>query len=146
MNKKVKKARTSDRNRQNNVATEAMVELHMGLYGRKSSPQTKTYLQYRKEHIGELRALKVEAEAEAEAELLIDAAAAADNTEELKEDDEDGDDNAIALEIAGEIAQEETTKRTKRTRGTWCWVETRGTGPRKGKNTTHATHNFICVA
>jgi len=107
INKKVKKTRNFDRNRQCHVVTEAMVKLHIGLHGRESSPPSKTYLQYRKEHIDELCALKAKAEAEAEAELLLEAAGAADNTEEPKEDDEDGDDNAIVLEIANEVVQEE---------------------------------------
>ena len=40
-------------------------------------------------------------------ELLLEAAGAADNTEEPEEDDKDGDDNAIVLEIANEVVQEE---------------------------------------
>ena len=40
-------------------------------------------------------------------ELLLEAAGAADITEEPEEEDEDGDDNAIVLEIANEVVQEE---------------------------------------
>ena len=125
MNKKLNTARTADRNRQSHQVTEAFVEIHMGIKSSMGGPPSKTYLQFRKEHIDELRALKAETEEAAEAErveaaaLVADAAGAAGNAgggaaeeteadeeedeeEEEDDDDEDGDDAAIAQAIADE--------------------------------------------
>jgi len=69
MNKKVKLFRTVNRNRQSHKVTEAYVEISMGIRS-KAGPPTKTYLQFRKEHIEELRVLKAEIAADALAAVV----------------------------------------------------------------------------
>jgi hypothetical protein len=112
MNKKVKYVRTAQQNRQTHEVTEAYVEIGMGLTDFKTGPPKKTYLQYRQEHMEELRALKLELLAEAAAAAapiavapVAGGAAAVDNEEEEDEEDEeedDPDDDAAIMNVIEE--------------------------------------------
>jgi hypothetical protein len=74
MNKKIKRARTHQRNRQQHIVTSAYVELNMHIHGADSKKRApKGYLFHRKDEIDELRAILA-----AEAQDAREAAAAAD--------------------------------------------------------------------